>query len=216
MNGCSTVARWLRALFFSAGSLVALAAIAADEAPRRAVHPRNTATAAADPRWHELTPAQQQALAPLAGEWDKLEPHRKSKWLAIGNRYASMTPDEQQRLQERMRDWVRLTPEQRRVARESFARAKKLDREQKSERWEQYQQLPEEQKMKLANDAAARKRVTTLPSPAAQAQAGKPIPPIKSAPKPVLEQSVTPQAARKSALRPIPQAAPQPATQEQH
>jgi hypothetical protein len=161
--------------------------------------------AATKPLWTDLTPAQQQALAPLAGEWDKLNSARKSKWLAIGNKYASMKPAEQQRVQARMREWIKLTPEQRRIARESYARTKKLDPNQKSEQWQKYQQLPEEQKKKLASDAASRKRVATLP-PASQARS-KTVQPIKSAPKPVLEQSVTPQAATQSALQPSPQPA---------
>jgi hypothetical protein len=153
------------------------------------------------PLWSELTPLQQQALAPLAGEWDQLDTFRKGKWLAIGNRYHSMKPDEQNRVQERMREWIKLTPEQRKMARESFARAKKLDSTQKNEHWQQYQQLPEEQKKKLAEDATAKKKVATLPSAASQAKNEKPVPPIKSAPKPVIEQSVTPKAATQAPLQ---------------
>lgn len=162
---------------------------------------------AVKPLWADLTPAQQQALAPLASEWDRLDAFRKNKWLAIGNKFAGMKPDEQQRVQERMRDWVALTPEQRRVARESYARAKKLNPDQKSAHWEQYQQLPEEQKKKLAEGAAAKKPVANLPPPASQGKNSKTIPPIKSAPKPVLERSVTPHAASQSALQPAAQPA---------
>jgi hypothetical protein len=100
------------------------------------------------PLWTELSPAQQQALMPLAAEWDRLDPFRKKKWLEIGSKFAAMKPDEQARVQERMREWAKLTPEQRRVARESFARAKKLNPDQKSAQWQQYQQLSEEQKKK--------------------------------------------------------------------
>ena len=162
------------------------------------------AQSATKPLWTELTPAQQQALAPLASEWDKLDFLRKNKWLAIGNKYATMSPAEQQRVQERMRDWVKLTPEQRRIARESYARAKKLNPDQKSAQWRQYQQLPEDQKKKLAADAASKKHVATLPSASAQGKNNKTIPPIKSAPKPVIERSVTPQAAAQYALQPLP------------
>lgn len=158
---------------------------------------------ASKPLWSDLTAAQQQALAPLAAEWDNLAPARKMKWLAIGNKYASMKPDEQQRVQERMREWIKLTPEQRRIARESYARTKKLNADQKSKHWEQYQQLPEEQKKKLAAAAAAKKHVATLP-PASQSK-NKTVPPIKSASKPVLEQSMTPQVATQSELQPSPQ-----------
>lgn len=153
----------------------------------------------ANPRWSELNPAQQQALAPLAQEWDRMDAGRKGKWLAIGNRYASMKPEEQSRMQERMRDWVELSPEQRRQARERYTQARRIDPGRKSAQWEQYQQLPQEQRQKLAEENARRKRVTTLPPPASQP---RPLPPIKGSPRPVLEQSVTPGAAGNFALRP--------------
>lgn len=154
------------------------------------------------PLWSELNPAQQLALAPLAVEWDRLDPIRKKKWLEISGKFSTMKPDEQVRLQERMRDWAKLTPEQRRVARESFSRTKKLAPDQKSAQWQQYQQLSEEQKKKLATDSASKKHVANLPSPHTK---GKTVPPIKSTPKPVLEQSVTPQAATQSGIQPAPQ-----------
>ena len=202
-------ARRLRAVLFL-GSVWAycLTGLAADTplpntgAAQAPVQPQAPKTSAVvKPAWAELTPQQQQALAPLAGEWDKLDAFRKKKWLEIGNRYARMKPEEQQRLQERMRDWIKLTPEQRRIARESYARAKKLDPEKKHEHWQQYQQLPEDQKKKLAESAASKKHVAALPSPAAQNKNGKSVPPIKSAPKPVIEKSVTPQAATEAPLQ---------------
>lgn len=150
---------------------------------------------AAKPLWKELTPAQQQALAPLASEWDRLDAFRKNKWLAIGNKFATMSPDERQRVQARMRDWVALTPDQRRIARESYARAKKLPPDRKSAHWEQYQQLPDEQKRKLAAEASARKPVAALPPPASQGKNSNTLPPIKSTPKPALERPVEPPAA---------------------
>jgi len=209
----TAAARSLRAICFSA-FVVALAspAYAAEAASVIGNPPRPPVTAnvakppskpGTKPLWVELTPAQQQALAPLAVEWDKVDPLRKRKWLEIGNKFASMKPDEQQRIQQRMREWIKLTPEQRRVARESFARSKRLDAAQKSARWRQYQQLPEEQKKKLAADHAAKKRVANLPT----AHGGnKTVPPIRSTPKPILEHSVTPHAAK-------PPSPPQPATQ---
>ena len=130
------------------------------------------------PLWTELNAGQQLALQPLAAEWDKLDTLRKHKWLEIANRYSSMKPDEQQRVHERMREWIKLTPEQRRVVRENYTRSKKIEPGQKSAQWEQYQQLPEEQKQKLAADAAAKKQLANLPSPS-QSKA-KTIAPIKS------------------------------------
>lgn len=128
-------------------------------------------------KWKDLSPAQQQALEPLAGEWDQMEAIRKQKWLGIVKRYASMKPDEQMRVQERMREWVRMTPEERRQVRQNFARAQKLDPSQKSTSWESYQQLSDEQKKELAAKAAVKKQVANLPS-AAQSKV-KTVAPIK-------------------------------------
>ncbi|GAC1316517.1 MAG: hypothetical protein NVSMB28_02640 [Collimonas sp.] len=137
--------------------------------------------ASAAPGWNELSAVQQHVLEPLAPEWDKLKPATRKKWLEISSRYASMTPAEQERLQARMRGWVTLTPEQRRIARENYARANKLDTEQRALRWQQYQQLSEQQKAELAEQATPRhKRVTTLP-PAALNKS-KPAAPVKLAP----------------------------------
>ncbi|UOD30391.1 DUF3106 domain-containing protein [Massilia violaceinigra] len=137
------------------------------------------AAVAGKPMWKDLSPPQQIALDPLKGEWDRMESVRKQKWLDIANRYSSMKPDEQVRMQERMRAWTRLTPDERRVARENYTLSKKIDKSQKSAEWEKYQQLPEEQKKKLALDAAAvKKQVTNLP-PATQT---KPLAPSKPPP----------------------------------
>lgn len=144
-----------------------------------------------NPSWKELKPAQQQALAPLVSEWDQLDQNHKSKWLAIARKFETMKPDEKVRIQERMRAWVALTPDQRRVARESYARTKKLNLDQKSAQWQQYQQLPEEQKKKLAAEASKNK-VATLPPSQSKA---KTVPSIKSVEKPILQQSIMPRTA---------------------
>ncbi|MBC7454747.1 MAG: DUF3106 domain-containing protein [Massilia sp.] len=133
------------------------------------------------PLWSNLTRAQQTALAPIADEWDQADGVRKQKWLDIANRFASMKPDEQARVHARMRDLFKMTPEERRVVRENYTRAKKIDPSQKSEEWEKYQQLPDEKKKQLAEEAAnarAKKQVANLPSPAQSSV--KTVAPIKS------------------------------------
>ncbi|MYN45144.1 DUF3106 domain-containing protein [Pseudoduganella sp. FT93W] len=128
-------------------------------------------------RWKDLTAEQQQTLAPLAGEWDQMEPLRRQKWLGIIKRYASMKPDEQARVQERMREWVRMTPEERRQVRQNFARAKKIDPSQKNTQWESYQQLSDDEKKQLAAKATVKPQVANLPT-AAQSKI-KTVAPIK-------------------------------------
>jgi hypothetical protein len=156
--------------------------------------------------WRNLSAQQQQALAPLASEWDSMENPRRQKWLQIAGRFSKMKPEEQQRTQENMREWVKLTPEQRRIVRENHARANKLNASQKSAAWKQYQQLSAEQKKKLAAAAPAKRNVANLP---AHGPAKTIVPPIKATPKRVLERSVTPQIARKPSIQPsLPSSAP--------
>jgi hypothetical protein len=118
------------------------------------------------PLWRSLTPAQQVALQPLQAEWDQMDGVRKQKWLQLANRFATLQPAEQERVHERIRAWARLTPEQRELARETYTRTRKIAPEQKNATWETYQQLPEEQKQKLAASATTRKTPRVVPSQA--------------------------------------------------
>lgn len=140
--------------------------------------PASPAKAASQLRWRDLSIAQQDALMPLVDEWSKLDGTRKQKWIDIANRFGSMKPDEQHRMHERMRDWIKLTPEERRLARENYARSKKIEPAQRSAQWELYQQLPEEEKKKLAADAPQKTQLANLPS--AKQSNIKTIAPIKS------------------------------------
>ncbi|MEB0030023.1 DUF3106 domain-containing protein [Undibacterium sp. RTI2.1] len=142
------------------------------------------ATPLTRPSWQELSATQKIALAPLAPEWQRMSEQNKKKWLEIANKYAVMKPDEQVRVQERMRAWVKLTPEQRMQARENFARTTQINSEKKSEQWQQYQKLSEEEKKKLASEAVKKKSVTNLPSEAQRKAV--PLAPIKGAPKAAL------------------------------
>ena len=174
-RACLTAAAWL--LVAAAASAQPTATPPAPAA-RPAVAPASTQI---KPLWISLSPAQKVALEPLAAEWDRLEAPRKQKWLEIAGRFASMKPDEQARVHDKMREWVKMTPDERRLVRENYTKAKKLDVTQKSAQWEKYQQLPEEQKQKLAAEAAkSKKQLTNLPPPA-QASA-KTVAPIKKTP----------------------------------
>lgn len=118
------------------------------------------------PNWSELTIVQQRILAPLAPEWNGMPELARKKWLQIAHAYPKYTPAQQQRLQTRMVDWMKLTPEQRHRARENFQTTKSVPVQKKSEAWQRYQQLSDEQKKELAAAAKAQKRpsaVTALP-----------------------------------------------------
>ncbi len=118
--------------------------------------------------WNELSATQKQALAPLSADWETLERQRKLKWLEVANRYPGMKPEEQQRSQERMREWTRLTPEQRRVARDTYARVQTLPPEKRAELLEKYQNLPEEKKRQLEAESKSTKSLTPVKPPSKQ------------------------------------------------
>lgn len=135
----------------------------AQNAKTQTVRPTPITNNGTEPSWSTLTAAQQQALAPLATEWSRMDSAHKSKWLAIGNKFSAMQPEERSRIQNRMREWVKLSPQQRHLARENYWRTKKINPTQKNTHWQEYQQLPEEQKQRLAAEAERKKRVVRLP-----------------------------------------------------
>ena len=97
------------------------------------------------PQWASLNADQQQALAPLSSEWDKLSKPHKTKWLGIAKRYPEMKPEEQKRVQMRMQKWAKLTPEQRDQAREQYRNIAKVAPDRRIELrkyWADYQALP--------------------------------------------------------------------------
>jgi hypothetical protein len=125
------------------------------------------------PAWSQLNPEQQQILAPLSADWDKLDDVRRKKWLLLAKRYPKMKPVQQQRLQTQMKDWAKLTPEQRAVAREKYKKLAKEPpekREAVKKKWTEYQQ----QKQPGVSKNAA-------PAPAATASGEAPASPMAPA-----------------------------------
>lgn len=159
-------------IFISTGRTFALMAltIALSLSASSPAEAQNTTSAAArapsrsgaQSGWSTLTAAQQQALAPLAADWDSLDSAHKKKWLVIANKFPAMKPEERSRVQNRMREWAELSPQQRQIARENYWRTKKIESIQKSAHWQQYQQLPDELKKSLAAAGASNKRVANL------------------------------------------------------
>jgi len=126
------------------------------------------ASAAADkkqPDWSQLTPAQQQILAPLASDWKNFDDRRRKKWLLTAKQYPTMKPEQQQRLQTRMQTWAKLTPEERRVARENY---KKLAKQPPEKREAVKQKLRERQKPETH----------AVPAPAMPQGSGQATPPV--------------------------------------
>jgi hypothetical protein len=126
------------------------------------------------PAWSALSQEQRATLAPLAGEWDRMENYRRKKWLGIAQRYRTMGPEEQQRLQQKMHEWARLTPEQRLAAREKFKEFNQMSAEEKAARkqkWQEYSQLPEEERRRVRTpETPASALAPTTPPAAAEQQ----------------------------------------------
>ncbi|MEO7400453.1 MAG: DUF3106 domain-containing protein [Polaromonas sp.] len=133
------------------------------------------AKAPSRPAWSELTPLQQQALAPLATNWNTISEPQKRKWLEISRNYGSLPPEGQATLNSRMHEWVTLSPQERAQARLNFGKTKELSRqltpEEKNAQWQAYQALSPEEKQKLAAKAS--------PKPSGAATAVKPVAPQK-------------------------------------
>ena len=93
--------------------------------------------------WESLSASRKKLLAPLESEWNGLSAAQKRKWLEVAGKMEKMSPEEKQRFQNHISDWLNLTPEQRRMARQNFLGFKKLNPVKKTEKWKEYQQLPE-------------------------------------------------------------------------
>lgn len=94
--------------------------------------------------WAELTPAQQQVLAPLQAEWGALDLAQRRQWLAIGDGFHGLTPEERVRATERMREWASLSGEERDRARQQYRALRSMPPDQREslyERWEEYRRL---------------------------------------------------------------------------
>lgn len=117
---------------------------------------------ASGPKWKELTPNQQTALAPLAASWESLEPARKRKWLSVAQTYPQLAPAEQAKLQGRMAEWAALSPRERAVARFNFAESKKLPASDRAANWDAYKALPPEDRQKFVAQAASAPKSAAL------------------------------------------------------
>lgn len=107
----------------------------------------------AGPTWASLTPAQQQALAPMQREWSSLGPWRKEKWLEVAARFPKMPLAERVRVQERMTEWARMTPAERTRARIQFQEVRRLPADERQAKWQAYQALPDAERKNLAQRA---------------------------------------------------------------
>ena len=173
--------------------LLATAGAGAGAQPARPV--AATAPDTSGPAWPALNAQQRSVLAPLQRDWHTIDAARKAKWLEVAARFPSMPVEERQRVQERMAEWARMTPAERGRARLNFQESRQLTREQKQQRWEAYQALPDDQRRALAERAkpAADQRKTAGAAPALDAAVPKKTPqPARAAASAPLVKPVAP------------------------
>ena len=125
-----------------------------------------------DGTWENLSPTQQQILAPLESDWDYMLPDSRKKWIHVSNIYPKMSAQDQERLQSRMASWSSLSQKDRRIARENYLSSLKFPAEKKAEAWSAYQKLSDEQKKKLA-EMEAKKKPNAINAPTLQQHAIK-------------------------------------------
>lgn len=174
-----------------------------------------TPKAQASGNWKQLKAREKQALTPLAAQWGELTETQRSKWLAIAQHFDQLTPAEQQVMQTRMTQWVSLNPVQRNQARLNFNTVQSVSKDEKKSRWDEYQNLSEEQKRKLsagvlttsktaapsprpsASDRLVQPALRTVPSTVLPARAPidqktlLPVPPTETAPAPAIAPSAS-------------------------
>lgn len=149
----STALQRLRALPWLAAAAVCFVLTATANTPEQG------------PVWATLTPAQQQALAPLQRDWGSIPVERKQKWLEVAGRLPKMPAEERARVQERMAEWSRMTPAERARARVQFQEVRRLSPEERQTRWQEYQQLPDGERNQLAEKARADKEAAKVRQP---------------------------------------------------
>ncbi len=173
--------------------LLAAGSAGAGAQPARSVPA--TAPDTSGPAWPALSAQQRSVLAPLQRDWHTIDAARKAKWLEVAARFPSMPAEERQRVQERMAEWARMTPAERGRARLNFQESRQLTREQKQQRWEAYQALPDDQRRALAERAkpAADQRKAAAAAPALDAAVPKKTPqPARAAASAPLVKPVAP------------------------
>lgn len=103
----------------------------------------------AQPLWTELTPEQQRALQPFAGEWNTWPATEKRSWVALSDRLPGMDPAKREKMERRIAEWARLTPEERRLARDAYRLAKERPSDTRVNEWERYRSMTQEQRSVL-------------------------------------------------------------------
>ena len=115
--------------------------------------------------WQDLSPQQQQILAPLSNDWGSLSNKQQNNYIAIARRYPQLTPLQQQRLQKRMGKWAKMTPAQRQQAREKYQSVKQLPPEKREAEKQALREKHAKKHPETASAVLPASAVLTSPNP---------------------------------------------------
>ena len=83
--------------------------------------------------WSTLTPKQQEALTPIALQWDTLPEKLQKRLLSTTKSFQTLSPEKKQLFHKRLIEWSTLTPAQRKRAREKYKAFKKVSPDKREE-----------------------------------------------------------------------------------
>lgn len=94
-----------------------------------------------DTDWSELSPKQQELLAPLKGDWNSMTDAQQERWLKVGRKYENEPEDRQAIMRERVSTWSELSPREKAAARENYKALKEKRQGERNSSWNSYQSL---------------------------------------------------------------------------
>lgn len=100
-----------------------------------------SAEALADTEWSELSPKQQELLAPLENEWNSMTDSQRERWLKVGRKYEGEPAERQAIMRERVSTWSGLSPREKAAARENYKALKEKRQGERNSSWNSYQSL---------------------------------------------------------------------------
>ena len=115
------------------------------------------------PMWKDLKAEEQQALAPVAQDFDKLPDGARLNFYKAAQRYPKLTPVQQARFKSQITEWAKMHPEERKKAREKYRKYKELPPEKREEVKDKW------------HERESKKTPTAKPAPAIP---GKPAEPV--------------------------------------
>jgi hypothetical protein len=102
--------------------------------------------ALADTSWSELSPKQQELLAPLKNDWNSMTNAQQERWLKVGRKYETEPVERQAIMRERVSTWSELTPREKAAARENYKALKEKRQGERNSSWNSYQSLDPKQR----------------------------------------------------------------------